>query len=398
MLRQVKKKLESKSDIKSKLEWMMEECSRLYEDYEESKERLKKEKILEEMMAYRKAFDEIVDELQDEDEYMRQITCLRLSFEKMQQEVVYFGGLQEMKKDMKHRMDHQKPHLHKNEEEEGDFDLIRKNEGWRKSEIEYERYREDMKEYEDKKKEYDLLDDYDKRKQIDVLLDELQKKTGYTIVNERFSVKTSVRDKEKEMRSFIQVQEEIKRIDKEIVKEKNEDKLKVLHQQQEQLKEVSTLMMGLSSIWNTIFSARNPVIRFFKNIFSSSKDKSAPSTPTLPTASLKASPSPSPAPSPVGGNGATGLSKPKDVVKEVGKEVVKQPSKEVPTDPVKGPVKGPSKEPSKDPPKDSSKASPKKDSASPSPKDSSSALPLPSKDKVLSKSSSPGGSPQAPSK
>lgn len=266
--------------IKKKLKFIQEQCGELFEDYETSNNKVEKQKLLHKLLVYQKAFDSITQEIENEDDYIREVTALRISFEKVEKEVIYFGGLDEMEDTIRHSQG-RKPGPHDGHHEKHGImgkqpsDSIYNRSGI--SSMAFEEYKREMAKYQNKKNEFEHLSENEKRKQIDQLLEDYQNKAGYSILTEKFAPGKGTH----EVGSFLKVQEEIQKLDEHLKKETDSEKRKKLEEQKRDLKKASGLMIGLTSVYEYIFTGRNPIVRFFKFLFSSKQKSPKPADDVL---------------------------------------------------------------------------------------------------------------------
>lgn len=250
------------SEAKSKLSNIQLICESIYEAYESTTSTQEKLSYLRRLLSYQKAFSEIQADLSDEayDGCMRLIVSLNISFDKIDNYAVEFGGIAKLKESVNsENRERARP-----EEAQGMKDTVR-----RRTEIEdiaYGEFKEEMKEA----KVGEGLDEVEKRKAVDKLLEDLKFSSGFTVAPQdlqasKFASEFSTRKTDIDKLKLIS--NEIKKLDKDIKKEKNQEKKQVLVHQQKELKKAESMVLGLKSVYQALFTSRNPIIRFFGKLF-----------------------------------------------------------------------------------------------------------------------------------
>lgn len=248
-----------------KLETLKEKCSDLYEDYAYATDRTQKATILVDLMSEQKYFEQLIGTLVNEEPFMRIITALRMSFERVEKEVLYFGGLDEIKKSKLSSRDRSG----QNEGQPGSLVMgsLRNN-----PDIEntaYRTYQSDMAGYEQNKAAFEQMDEYAKREAIDKMLDDLKYKSGFD-VGERLNVShlTPEVRRKSDLSILVRLKQEINNIEDQQSKEKDPVKKKELEIKKQEIKKVTGFMGGLKSFFGGI-------VRFFSGMFKSKKKKAA---------------------------------------------------------------------------------------------------------------------------
>lgn len=255
------------SDAKSKLANIQTICEGIYEAYESTTSKHDKLAYLKRLLGYQKAFNDIVDSMADEayDESMRTIVGMNISFDKIDNYAVMFGGIEAIKKET---ADGGRERSNA-EEIDGMKKAVR-----RRTEIEdiaYEEYKGQMKEAQVGAD----LDDDEKRKAVDKLLEDLKFSSGFTVAPQdieasKFASEFSTR--KTDLDKLKQISNEIKKLGTTIKKENNQEKKKQLVNQQKELKKAEGMVLGLRSVYEALFTSRNPIVGFFGRLFGKKYD------------------------------------------------------------------------------------------------------------------------------
>ncbi len=250
----------SEENIRQKLNKIQEACSDLFSDYESSFNVQEKKKILKELLGFQKLFQKLVAEIPDEDIFLLEISSMQISFTKVDAEVMKFGYDEILKSNTEHRP---------RGEEQKDVlrDAVRRNSNM--SDAAFEEYREEMNKYEHKKDEFETLPEEAKHEKVNEMLEKLKVSSGFSLPHTSDFLKTSEFSlrRKSNISDFIFVQNEIKLADETLKKEKCPQKRAAIQQKQEDLKNLSKMMMGLRSIYEVLFTSRNPIVRLFMKMF-----------------------------------------------------------------------------------------------------------------------------------
>lgn len=263
----------SEESIRRKLNRIQEACSDLFSDYEFSFNVQEKKKILKELLGYQKLFHKLEAEIPDEGIFLLEMSSMRLSFSKVDSEVMKFGYDEILKSSSEQRS--------RGEEQNGVLrDAVRRNSNM--SDVAFEEYQEEMDKYEHKKEEFETLPEEDKREKVNEMLERLKVTSGFSLPNTSDFHQTSDFGQRRNTAAadFILVQKEIKLADEHLKKEKCPQKRAALEQKQQDLKKLSKMMIGLRSVYDALFTSRNPIVRLFMKLFRKTpkQDKNAAAT------------------------------------------------------------------------------------------------------------------------
>lgn len=249
--------------IKAKFSAIQEACFDLFSDYEVSIDIQEKKTILRDLLKHRKNFDYLVNLLPDEDVFMLEITAMRLSFEKVNKEVQYFG-IEEV---LESREDLLKST--KQESNENDNYLAGRN--THISEFAFQDYREEMKKYEENRGAYMSLSEDEKQKKINLMLEKLKLTSNFSLgeVREDYNLNKEPTKNRRysDIDDLLKVEKEKRRINEELKKEKNPKKIKQLKENKQDVDKLAQMMVGLRTIHEVLFTSKNPIVGFFQNLF-----------------------------------------------------------------------------------------------------------------------------------
>ena len=254
-----------------KFEQLKEKCQDLFEDYLYTTDRTQKATILVELMSNQKYFDQLTSTLANDEPFMRIITALRMSFEKVEKEVIYFGGLDEIKKSKLSSRDR----TGVNTDEPGSvLRSLRNNPDLEHTA--YHKYQSDMQPYDKNKHNFEAMDEFSKREAIDKMLDDLKYKSGFD-VGEKLNVShlSPEARRKSDLSVLMKLKQEINNIEEQQAKESDPVKKVELETKKQEIKKVTGFMGGLKSFFGGIFSKRNPVVKFFASMFKSKKKNAA---------------------------------------------------------------------------------------------------------------------------
>lgn len=250
----------SEESIRQKLNCIQEACSDLFGEYECSFNVQEKKKILKDLLGYQKLFQKVLADIPDEDLFLLEISSMQISFSKVDSEVMKFGYDEVLKSSTEHRPrgDEQKDSLRQ---------AVRRHSNM--SDVAFEEYKEEMHTYENKKEEFETLPEEVKYERVNEMLEKLKVTSGFSLPNTSNFQKDSAfsQRRQSDISDFIIVQNEIKLAEEHLKREKCPQKREAIQQKQAELKQLSKMMAGLRSVYDALFTGRNPVVKLFMKLF-----------------------------------------------------------------------------------------------------------------------------------
>ena len=253
----------SKSEqMRIKLKFIAEKCMELFEDFECAKSREQKAGLLYELVSFQKQFELLLAEVPDEDDHMREITGLKLSFERVEKEVIYLGGIQELKSLVEVNKMQSRQRSDNGRQEEELKKAVRKQEI---SDFAREAEKKEYGAYNASKKQFEQLSEDEKRHKIDALLEDIKVRSGFDLTTEKFGSERASR--KTDLDKLKKLEEELKKVEGSIGKARNTQERQQLAENQRQLTKAKQMIVGLKSVYEAVFTRRNPVVKFFLKLF-----------------------------------------------------------------------------------------------------------------------------------